>query len=255
MKLGSTLTARPRALSLLEVVIAVAVLSAMTLIMAYAAVPTQHAAAETSVALDLQRSAGTALFQLRQDLRRSGRKPNGTAMLTTPPLGATETLGRGVSGHDDETVLKFRYRTGLPTAADLDAAAEDEEDDDGGLLGLGNLLDFTPDEADAFTRVNNDDSYWSGEITYTLEPDGTFPGTAITRYALHRGDGVASPAIASGIRSMTVQTFEDDNSVQIELVLYDSNVSGELGPDGRPTPILYRVVDRIELLNRADPTK
>lgn len=150
------------------------------------------------------------------DMMRRDLRRSGTQRSGAPMLVAPAeggVSGRGLAGHDDAEVLRLRYRTGF------------EETD------------------------------WSEEVTYLLEQDGTFPGGAVPRYLLLRREGppgASAVEIARDVRSLRAEWFSGGSTVQLDLVLIDANMSGALGPSGRPDPIVHRATDRVAMLNGAD---
>lgn len=94
-----------RAMTLLETVVAMAVLSVLAALMASAFLPAQRMTAETTVYLDMDRDARRLLDRLRRDLRSSGFKADGTQQFSLAPSGEQLSLRRrlGPGAADDTT--------------------------------------------------------------------------------------------------------------------------------------------------------
>ena len=98
-----------RGLTLLEVLVATAILSGLILAVGAATIPMHRQVQTSSIQLDMDRAARRVLAELRRELRQSGNELGGGDMLTAPaPLTATDPAAPAAVD-----LLTYRRRTGL----------------------------------------------------------------------------------------------------------------------------------------------
>jgi type II secretory pathway pseudopilin PulG len=203
-----------RAFTLLEMVVASAIIMIITIAITNAFVPMNKAAATTGVGLDMDRTARRVLTEIRRDLRGSGYKPDGTRMAPTPEpgqtLGLTEAGGL-LEGATD--VLIYQVRTG-------------------------------PD----------DDADWSTTVTLSLVADGQFTQgvpAPVDKYRLVRTQDGISVELARDVSEFTVERPLDSSGesgtaiITLELLHPDPTWTVRQNQ----APIRRRYTDTIELLN------
>lgn len=101
---------RRAGLTLVEVTISIAILGLLSVIVLSTTVPASQSAAETGVALDMDRVAQKLLAQLRRDLRRSGFS-GGTARFGSTAVGTMTNLQTGAGSQ----TLTLQVRTDVAT--------------------------------------------------------------------------------------------------------------------------------------------
>jgi hypothetical protein len=216
---GAALRRGERALSLLEVLVAAAILTLLVLAAASATLPLQRQASDSFLRLDQESRARRVLDGLRRELRQSGWGDDAGAtprfaLWPETPDGAPVPLA-GVT--DRVVALELEMRTGL--------GAQD----------------------------------WSGPVRLTLVRQAaasglpaTLPRFRLVREADYDGDGTIAPGealeLARGLSDFVVTRPGAGQSLRLELELADPDPRWEPGA-GPPPPIQQRFVDQVELRN------
>lgn len=220
-----------RALSLIEVVVASAVLGILTLATASLMITLQRGAAQTAASVDMVQRARRVLQELRRELRQSGHLVRIETALEEGTING-EPQFEIVNGTND--TLTFRMRTSLP--------------------------DATGD-----TEAN-----WARRVTYTTSASDTLRapgGGTVQRYALVKTVEVLDDSggwtplseglvVAEGIGSFRVTAIpgassdpgaQDAEELEVTLQVLRANPDHS---DGVPAPLELTLTERMRVYNR-----
>ncbi len=224
-----------RAFSLLEVLVASAILAVLLLATASLMITLQRANAHTGASIDMDQQIRTVLTQLRSDIRQSGFDSAGNSQITLAPA-------TGV-------VAQIRIRTGM----DLAITNED-----------GTTTDIRTDHT---ARLSQN---WQRRVTYRLVEAATIPrpGGTLTTYDLlkttEEGDPLDPVAtdvpIATNIAAFTLTDMTPNDgasppvytspSLEFEAVIEAARTNPDWSGGGTPEPIRFKLTERLRAYNR-----